>query len=107
MQNICCSFSLDRTVSSSSSHMSSMVCNFGISLGCIVFSLIFIWLTLKGNSHYPKWIGFLNPTLLIGLSFAIYLTVPVIGKFLMPIALNVAFGIFFIVSLMIAKKKGL
>jgi hypothetical protein len=37
-------------------------------------------------------------------SFVIYLINPSIGKYLMPIALNIGFGLFFIMSLLQAKK---
>ncbi len=75
-----------------------------IRLAVLVLSIIFIWLTLTGRSHYPKWMALLNPILLIILSFVVYVISPALGKYLMPIALNVAFFIFFVVSIAIAKK---
>jgi hypothetical protein len=36
--------------------------------------------------------------------FVIYVISPAIGKYLMPIALNVGFGIFFLMSVMQAQK---
>jgi len=38
------------------------------------------------------------------LNFVIYLIAPEIGKYLMPIALNVGFGLFFIISLLQANR---
>ena len=73
----------------------------------LVLSVILITLTLSGRSHYPKWMAALNPILLIIACFVVYLVAPVIGKYLMPIALNVAFSIFFVASILIAAKKGL
>ena len=73
----------------------------------LLMSLIYITLTLTGRSHYPKWMAALNPILLIIGSFLIYLVAPDIGKYLMPIALNVAFFIFFMASLLISAKKGI
>ena len=72
----------------------------------LVLSVIYIWLTLTGRSHYPKWMALLNPILLIIASFVVYAVAPAIGKYLMPIALNVAFFVFFVASVSIAKKKG-
>ena len=49
----------------------------------------------------------LNPILLIVASFVVYAMAPAIGKYLMPIALNVAFFILFLASITIAIKRGL
>ena len=76
-----------------------------IRFAVLILSVIFAWLTLTGRSHYPKWMAILNPLLLIVASFVIFAIAPDLGKYLMPIALNVAFGVFFIVSISIAKKR--
>jgi hypothetical protein len=70
----------------------------------LVISLIFIYLALTGRSHYQKWQAILNPLLLLLMCFVIYVISPAIGKYLMPIALNVGFGIFFLMSVMQAQK---
>jgi hypothetical protein len=64
-----------------------------------LLSVIFIYLALTGRSHYQKWQAILNPILLLVMSFVIYVVAPEVGKYLMPIALNVAFGIFFLMSI--------
>jgi len=51
--------------------------------------------------------AWLNPILLIVASFVVYALAPAFGKYLMPIALNVAFFILFAASITIANKKGL
>jgi len=76
-----------------------------IRFAVLILSVIFVWLTLTGRSHYPKWMAILNPILLIVASFVIYAIAPDLGKYLMPIALNVAFGILFIASIGIARKR--
>ncbi len=78
-----------------------------IRLAVLILSVIFIWLTLTGRSHYPKWMAALNPILLIVASFLVYVVAPALGKYLMPIALNVAFTVFFIASIRIAIKRGI
>ena len=70
----------------------------------VVISLIFIYLALTGRSHYQKWQAVFSPIVLLLMSFAIYAISPSIGKYLMPIALNVAFGLFFLMSIVQAKK---
>lgn len=73
----------------------------------LLLSVIYIWLTATGRSHYPKWMAALNPILLIVANFVVFAIAPEIGKYLMPIALNVAFGLFFAASLLVAHKRSL
>jgi uncharacterized membrane protein len=75
-----------------------------IRITTLVTSIVFIYLAASGRSHYEKWHAFFSPIVLLLLSFVIYLVSPSIGKFLMPIALNIGFGLFFIMSLLQAKK---
>ena len=71
-----------------------------IRVTTLILSIIFIWLTLTGNSLYRKWMALFSPVVLIVANFVIYLLAPSIGKHLMPIALNVAFFVFFGLSLL-------
>ena len=73
-------------------------------LAVLLFSAIFIWLVLSGRSHYPRWMALFNPILLILASFAIWAAAPTVGVYLMPIALNVAFAVLFILSIYFARK---
>ena len=70
----------------------------------LTLSLIFIGLVLTGRSHYQKWHAIVNPIVLLIGSFVVYFFAPEIGKYIMPIALNVAFGIFFIISMIQVRK---
>jgi hypothetical protein len=73
-------------------------------LAVLIFSAIFIWLVLSGRSHYPRWMALFNPILLILASFAIWAMAPTVGVYLMPIALNVAFAVLFLLSIYFARK---
>ncbi len=73
----------------------------------LFLSIIFIWLISTGRTHYPKWMIAANPILLLVSSFLIYLIAPSVGKYMMPIALNIAFSVLFTLSLFVAYKKGL
>lgn len=75
-----------------------------IRISTLILSVIFIWLTLSGRSYYPRWMAAFSPIVLIVASFLVYLIAPAIGKHLMPIALNVAFFIFFALSLLQSPK---
>jgi hypothetical protein len=77
-----------------------------IRITTLLLSVIFIWLTLTGNSLYRRWMVVFSPVVLIVANFVIYLLAPDIGKHLMPIALNVAFFVFFSLSLLhVVKPK--
>lgn len=65
----------------------------------LFISVIYIWLVARGGSAYPRWMAVANPIVLLLLSFVVYLIAPGVGKYLMPIALNVGFTIFFCLSL--------
>lgn len=75
-----------------------------IRLTTLILSGIIVWLTLSGRSHYPRWIAIFNPFLLIVANFIVFMIAPEIGKHTMPIALNVAFFIFFLFSVLIALR---
>ncbi len=79
-----------------------------VRIAVLGFSIIFVWLSLTGRSAYPRWMAILNPILLIIVSFVIFVIAPGVGKYLMPIALNVAFMIVFSVStlIVIRSKQG-
>lgn len=70
----------------------------------LVVSIIFVWLCLTGRTYYPKWMALFNPILLIITNFVLFAIAPSIGKYTMPIALNVAYAIFFALSLRFAIK---
>lgn len=67
-------------------------------------SVIYIWLTATGRSSYPRWMAFFNPIILLLFSFAVWLAVPAVGKYMMPIALNLGFAVFFVLSLAVVQN---
>ncbi len=71
----------------------------------LVVSIIYIWLVATGRSSYPRWMALLNPILLLLFSFVVWLILPVVGKYMMPIALNIAFSIFFLLSLYFVRRE--
>lgn len=75
-----------------------------IRITTVAISIIFIYLALTGRSHYQKWHAIFSPIVLLVINFVIYAISPDIGKYLMPIALNVAFGLFFLMSVVQAQK---
>ena len=74
-----------------------------VRITTLALSVFFIWLTLTGRSHYRRWMAAFSPIVLIIASFITYVIAPQLGKHLMPIALNVAFFIFFSLSLLQAR----
>jgi len=70
----------------------------------LIVSGIMIWLCLTGRTLYPRKMAILNPIFLIIVSFTLFFTVPSVGKYIMPIALNVTYFLIFAASLIIASK---
>lgn len=70
-----------------------------IRITTLIISGIYIKMVLSGKSRYPKWMAATSPIVLLLMNFVIYFSVPSIGKYVMPIALNVGFSIFFLLSL--------
>jgi hypothetical protein len=72
-----------------------------IRITALVFSIIYSSLIMTGRTAYPRWMALFNPIVLIITNFLIFYLAPEIGKYLMPIALNVSFFIIFAISLFI------
>jgi len=75
-----------------------------IRITTLILSGIIAYLAWGGKSHYSKIVSFLNPLVLLIFNFVVYVISPDIGKYMMPIALNIGFGLFFILSLYHVKK---
>ncbi len=75
-----------------------------IRITTLLLSVAYIGLVITGKSYYQKWQAILNPIVLLAVNFIIFLINPSIGKYLMPIALNVGFGLFFTMSILQANK---
>ena len=70
-----------------------------IRITTLIISAIYIKMVLTGNTRYPKWMAATSPIVLLLMNFVIYMLAPSIGKYVMPIALNVGFTVFFLLSL--------
>lgn len=64
----------------------------------LLSSLAFIALVLTGKTLYPRWMAIFNPILLLVSSFILFAVAPEVGKYTLPIALNVGYFIFFTLS---------
>ena len=70
-----------------------------IRITTLIISVIYIKMVLSGNTRYPKWMAATSPIVLLVMNFVIFLVAPSIGIYVMPIALNVGFSVFFLLSL--------
>ena len=70
-----------------------------IRITTLVISVIYIKMVWTGKSRFPKWMAATSPIVLLLMNFVVYLIMPSIGKYIMPIALNVGFSVFFMLSL--------
>lgn len=75
-----------------------------VRITTLALSIIIAVLAWRGNSHYSKAMAFFNPIVLLAMNFVVFLIAPEIGKYMMPIALNIGFGLFFILSLLHTSK---
>lgn len=67
-------------------------------LTTLLSSLAFIILVLSGKTLYPRWMAVFNPILLLASSFILFTVLPDLGKYTLPIALNVGYFLFFSIS---------
>ena len=70
-----------------------------IRITTLVISIIYIKQVLTGQTRYPKWMAATSPIVLLVMNFIILLVAPEIGRYVAPIALNVGFTLFFLLSL--------
>lgn len=64
----------------------------------LISSAVFIFMVLTGKTLYPRLMALFNPIVLLLLSFLLFAVAPEIGKYTLPIALNVGYFIFFSLS---------
>ncbi|WP_131783285.1 DUF6796 family protein [Legionella gresilensis] len=67
-----------------------------------VLSVCFIYLVWHGTTYYPKWMVIFNPVVILIGIFILYVILPKVGKYLIPIALHIMYGIFFALSAYLA-----
>ncbi len=70
----------------------------------LIVSLLMAWGILTGRSYYPRWVIAFLPIILLIMIFVSYVTIPSIGGYLLPAAMNIAHFIFFAISTMIASR---
>ena len=78
----------------------------GVRLGVLAMSGIIAYMTFRGGTRFPGWMAIANPFVLILCSFLLFAVAPSFGKYLMPIAMNVAFAIFYSCSLLFGDTNG-
>lgn len=70
-----------------------------IRITTLVISIMYIKQVLTGLTRYPKWMAATSPIVLLVMNFIVLLIAPEVGRFVAPIALNVGFALFFLLSL--------
>ena len=70
-----------------------------IRVTTLVISVIYIKQVLTGQTRYPKWMSATSPIVLLVMNFIVLLVAPEVGRYVAPIALNVGFSLFFLLSL--------
>lgn len=75
-----------------------------LRVAMVVCSGLWIFQILARKSTYPKWMAIFSPALMLGLIFALYITLPALGGLLIPNAMNVAHIIVFSLSLWTGRR---
>lgn len=75
-----------------------------LRISILVISILWVYGILKGKSYYPKWMALLSPIFLLVSIFVLYFTLPSVGKYVLPAAMNVAHFIVFGVSVYCCTK---
>jgi hypothetical protein len=75
-----------------------------LAVGGGIVAGIMVYLILKKETLYPKWMVWCNPGAFYVLFAVCYLVIPVVGNFLIPAGFNLAFLLFFGCSLVAEKR---
>lgn len=67
--------------------------------GVLIASIMFMFAVLGGRTAYPRWMAACSPMTLLAATLAIGAQAPVVGKYLMPAAMNIAHVVFFALSM--------
>ena len=70
----------------------------------LAISACFIAVVVRGNTIYPRWFAACAPIIPLVLIFISFFTIPPIGKYLLPAAMNVAHTLVFALSLFSGSK---
>ena len=68
-------------------------------LGFFALSILFTVVVLTRETRFPKLTALFNPFSIYSVVFLLYLTIPVIGNVLMPMAFNLSLGLFYVACL--------
>ncbi len=70
----------------------------GLRVIILLLSILFAVTILKGGTFYKKWMAAFNPIFIL-IALLISLQIPVLGKYIVPVLMNVTHFIFFSLSL--------
>ncbi len=75
-----------------------------LRVAILLISAIWIFLIAGGKSHYPRWMAIFSPFLILASIFALYFVHPLVGLYILPIAMNLTHGVVFCLSLLVAMR---
>ena len=75
-----------------------------LRVAILVLSLLWVFQILKGRAYYPKWMALFSPLALLIFIVLLYNFIPLIGNYLLPVAMNAAHLIIFALSLWTTRK---
>lgn len=75
-----------------------------LRVAMLAVSGIWIFLIVSGKTHYPRWMAIFSPFAILASIFALYFAFPLIGLYVLPVAMNVTHAVVFSLSLLIASR---
>ncbi len=76
-----------------------------LRLAMLLVSGLWIKLILTGKTEFPKWMALFSPIVLLGIMFALYFFNTPIGIYVLPVAMNAAHFIVFVLALYTTRNK--
>ncbi len=75
-----------------------------LRVAVLLWSIFWIWAIAAGRSALPRWMAIFSPLAILVSIFALYFTVPNIGGYVLPAAMNVTHVIVFGLALLTTRR---
>ncbi|GAB4576547.1 MAG: hypothetical protein Tsb008_20910 [Rhodothalassiaceae bacterium] len=76
-----------------------------LRIAMLLVSIIWVTLIIGGKSRYPRAMAIMSPAAMLAAIFALYFALPAVGRYFLPVAMNLVHAILFALSLLIAASR--
>jgi len=77
-----------------------------LRIAMLLVSILWIKLILSGKTEFPKWMAIFSPIVLLALMFALYFFKTPLGLYVLPVAMNAAHFIVFVLAVWTTRDRG-